>query len=345
MFSTWTDRTLEEIFLILPGKRLESKNMIEGKTPFIGASELNNGITNFVSNHNISKDKNVLGVNYNGSVCIGFFHPYECIFSDDVKRFHFKDNNDTKENFLFFITLIQLQKRKYNYAYKFNHSRMSRQKILIPCDENSNINYGKIKTFINNIEKTKLNKYIKYAKKSMLKIEYKDIEPLKHKKWKEFFISDICFIESGCDIYDMERIDGNTPYITSSAINNGIKYFVGNTNGTLESNCISVNRNGSVGYSFYHKYKALYSNDCRKLRLKLSNNEYIYLFITNQIMKQKDKYNYSVKMGTGRLKKQKIMLPINEFGLPDYDYMEQYIKNMMYKKYQSYLKYKNNHSN
>lgn len=48
--------------------------------------------------------------------------------------------------------------------------------------------------------------------------------------------------------------------------------------------------------------------------------------MTNQIMKQKDKYNYSVKMGTGRLMKQKIMLPINELDLPDYDYMEQYVK-------------------
>lgn len=91
---------------------------------------------------------------------------------------------------------------------------------------------------------------------------------LESKEWKPFYIEEICDISSGCDIYDSERVSGNVPYITSSAVNNGIKYFVGNENGTLESNCISVNRNGSVGYSFYHSYPALFSNDCRKLRLK-----------------------------------------------------------------------------
>ncbi len=181
-----------------------------------------------------------------------------------------------------------------------------------------------------------------FANKSEIanRIKYNKIDLLEDKKWSDFLLSDICFIESGCDIYDAERIVGKTPYITSSAVNNGIKYFVGNINGTLEANCISVNRNGSVGYSFYHKYEALYSNDCRKLRLKQRSNEYVSLFMTNQIMKQKDKYNYSVKMGTGRLMKQKIMLPINELDLPDYDYMEQYVKNIMYNKYKFYFDFK-----
>ena len=161
---------------------------------------------------------------------------------------------------------------------------------------------------------------------------------LNDREWRPFFLRDICDIESGCDIYDAERVLGNTPYITSSALNNGIKYFVGNNNGTLEANCISVNRNGSVGYSFYHKYPALYSNDCRKLRLKKHNNEYVALFITNQIMQQKDKYNYSIKMGTARLKKQKIMLPVDEHGGPDYSFMEQYIKE---RERQLIQKYKN----
>lgn len=161
---------------------------------------------------------------------------------------------------------------------------------------------------------------------------------LNDREWRPFFLRDICDIESGCDIYDAERVLGNTPYITSSALNNGIKYFVGNNNGTLEANCISVNRNGSVGYSFYHKYPALYSNDCRKLRLKKHNNEYVALFITNQIMQQKDKYNYSIKMGTARLKKQKIMLPVDEHGTPDYSFMEQYIKE---RERQLIQKYKN----
>lgn len=165
------------------------------------------------------------------------------------------------------------------------------------------------------------------------------IKPLIGKKWKAFKISDICSVSSGCDIYDAERIIGNNPYITSSAQNNGIKYFVSNINGSYDAGAISVNRNGSVGYAFYHKYYALYSNDCRKIKLKCGNSDATSLFLTNQIMLQKNKYNYGYKMGTSRLKKQYIMLPVDDKGNPDYEYMEQYAHNKMLAKYKDYLQY------
>lgn len=162
---------------------------------------------------------------------------------------------------------------------------------------------------------------------------------LSDRQWDKFFIKRICDVCSGRDIYDAERIEGNIPYITSGSVNNGVKYFISNINDTLEENAISVNRNGSVGYAFYHKYKALYSNDCRKLKLKEYNNEYVSIFITQQIMLQKEKYNYGYKMGTGRLQKQYIMLPINDEGAPDFDFMERYIKEVFKVKKQSYIAY------
>ena len=87
----WEPFELEDLFDIQSGKRLESYNFVDGKRPFIGAIDDNNGITAYVSNTNSSLDKNVLGVNYNGNgMVISFYHPYECIFTDDVKRFHLK---------------------------------------------------------------------------------------------------------------------------------------------------------------------------------------------------------------------------------------------------------------
>lgn len=158
---------------------------------------------------------------------------------------------------------------------------------------------------------------------------------LENLNWKEFFIEDIAEIASGKDIYEVERVPGNTPYITSTALKNGIGYFVSNNNDSLEANCLSVNRNGSVGYSFYHPYPALYSNDCRKLRLK-KTSESIALFISQQITAQRKKYGYGYKMGTGRLKRQKIMLPVKSNGSPDYEFMEKYISNLREKKENQY---------
>ena len=79
-----------------------------------------------------------MGVNYNGSVVETFYHPYNCIFSDDVKRVSFKDKKYNNEFTLLFLkqTIIQ-QKEKYQYGYKFNGKRMSRQKILLPSTNNT----------------------------------------------------------------------------------------------------------------------------------------------------------------------------------------------------------------
>lgn len=130
----WSQFYIRDLFKISSGKRLTKANMSPGSTPFIGATYLNNGITNYVSNSNNSIDKNVLGVNYNGSVVENFYHPYTCLFSDDVKRFHLKNYADNKHVLLFFKTIILKQKVKYMYGYKFNAKRMREQIILVPTD-------------------------------------------------------------------------------------------------------------------------------------------------------------------------------------------------------------------
>ena len=86
----WEVFTLEDIFDILPGKRLEKRNMVAGDRPFIGASDSNNGLTAYCENVNESLDRNVLGINYNGSVCEAFYHAYECIFFRRCKTISFE---------------------------------------------------------------------------------------------------------------------------------------------------------------------------------------------------------------------------------------------------------------
>lgn len=149
----WKEFFLDEICNINSGVRLTKANTNEGKMPFIGATDSNNGITNFVSNTNKSLDKNVLGVNYNGSVVENFYHPYECIFSDDVKRVSFKDEQEqNKYCYMFLKQMILQQKEKYHYAYKFNGDRMARQKIMMPVDSHAKINFNFMKRYITSKE-------------------------------------------------------------------------------------------------------------------------------------------------------------------------------------------------
>ncbi len=164
---------------------------------------------------------------------------------------------------------------------------------------------------------------------------------LDDRRWGKFAISDVAEIISGRGIYEDERIPGNIPYITASAMNNGVTHFLSNVNDTLEADCISVNSNGSVGYAFYHPYEALYSGDCRKLRLK-HRNKYVALFVAVSITSHKDKYNYGYKLGTARLMRQIIQLPVDNEGKPDYAFMEEYMREREQKLIHDYIEYARN---
>lgn len=153
----WKEFFLSDICNINSGVRLTKANMQDGNIPFIGATDSNNGITNFVSNTNASFDKNVLGVNYNGSVVENFYHPYSCVFSDDVKRVSFKNKQgQNRYCYMFLKQMILQQKEKYRYAYKFNGDRMARQKIMMPVDENDDIDYRIIERHVKTKEIEKI---------------------------------------------------------------------------------------------------------------------------------------------------------------------------------------------
>ena len=70
-----------------------------------------------------------------------------------------------------------------------------------------------------------------------------------------------------------------------------------------------------------------------------TDNKFVLLFFKTIILQQKNKYSYAYKFNSTRMKRQIIMLPVNDAGNPDYEYMEQYIKNLMIKKYKAYLEY------
>ncbi len=156
----------EGLFVIKAGKRLTTADMDLGKTPFIGSTDSNNGITNWIKTINSTLDRNVLGVNYNGSVVESFYHNYECVFSDDVKRLHLKNISDNKYVLLFFSTIIKQQKIKYTYGYKFNGYRMARQKILVPINEQGQPDYEYMEQYIKNMMLNKYNLYLEYSNKS-----------------------------------------------------------------------------------------------------------------------------------------------------------------------------------
>lgn len=159
----WEPFLISDIFDILPGKRLVAADSTPGNRPFIGALDNSNGVARFVNDTNISVDKNVLGVNYNGNgMVIGFYHPYECIFSDDVKRFHLKHHKDNAFVLLFMKVAILQQKSKFGYLYKFNAERMANTRIMLPVTDDDVPDYEYMEQYAKNLMLRKYKQYWAY---------------------------------------------------------------------------------------------------------------------------------------------------------------------------------------
>lgn len=162
----WHEFTLDDIFTVGAGKRLETRNKIPGTRPFIGATDNENGVTGFVGNSNASKDSNVLGVNYNGAPCIAFYHPYECIFTDDVKRLHLRRHTDNQFVLLFFVSIFAQQRSKYSYGYKFKEQRMLRQKLMLPVTSTGEPDYEYMEQYAKNMMLRKYKQYLDFLDRS-----------------------------------------------------------------------------------------------------------------------------------------------------------------------------------
>lgn len=334
----WKEMYFIDIFdNIYIAKSTDQNKLKAGNVPFIGRSSINNGLQGeyFVEKEKINKGNSLTISMVGEPKC--FYQKYSFTCSQNILVLQNNEFiNITNSKFLIPIIDNYLKAKGYGYGYPVGKERVLRNKLLLPVDKNNQINWNFMEEYIKERENKQREELKEYYKSRLLDLVVCP-EVLNDVDWKEIFIEEVAEIYSGKDIYERERTIGNTPYITATANNNGIGYFVGNENKTMESECISVNRNGSVGYAFYHCYEALYGNDTRKLK-PFIKNKYTALFISHAITSQKDKYGYGYKMGTGRLKRQKIMLPVSD-GEVNYKYMENFIKNIEQKQIKNILKY------
>ena len=298
---------------------------------YLGATNRNNAVLDFVErDERLLQKGNCIAFIRNGEGSIGYavYKAEDFIATSDITLGYAPFLN--RYTGMFITTVADRVRGKYSYNYKRSEERLRKEMLQLPIDDTGRPDWAFMESYMREIERVL---YSWYDSRESGESEEVSLEGV---KWGEFVISDVAEIISGRGIFDEERQPGDIPYITASAMNNGVTYFLSNVNDTLEANCISVNSNGSVGYAFYHPYEALYSGDCRKLRL-FRRNKYTALFIATAITHQKDKYNYGYKMGTARLKRQKIQLPITDDGQPDYIFMERFIRSHERKLIMNYI--------
>ncbi|MGI8385717.1 restriction endonuclease subunit S [Robertmurraya sp. P23] len=140
-------------------------------------------------------------------------------------------------------------------------------------------------------------------------------------------ITKVFNIYRGDRLKKFDHVAGEIPYISSTKLKNGIdSYVTPPEDWPIYSNAITLSNSGSVGYAFYHPYKFIASDHVTVLELKdkiLTRN--IFLYMKPILEAMKSKYNFGREISNKRLRKEKILLPINNSNTIDWDYMNKKI--------------------
>ena len=152
------------------------------------------------------------------------------------------------------------------------------------------------------------------------------------KQWREFDIDKIFNCETAKQILKVE--DGEFPYITRSSFNNGLTKFVKKINNKInEKNCITIGAEGL--YAFYQENEFMAGNKIYVLRNdKL--NKFNALFVCAILNSIVGEYSYSNARILNKIKLEKHKFPVDNKGNVDWDYMENYSKDI-YRKFESVL--------
>lgn len=328
----WKSFLYDEIFEIHKGKRLTKSDMIEGSTPYIGASDKNNGVTAYIGQNPIfSKDK--ITVAYNGSVCEAFWHDSPFWASDDlnVLEARFPLNKYIAH---FLTTVIRLEKPKFSFGRKWHRERMEKSIIKLPVDDNGKPNWDLIEDCMKTLS-NEMGINIASMKKPASDTSV-SLPPTS--EWKFFPLMKLFSISLGAPLHKnhIEELSSTKTekfkysYVTRSGINNGVNGYVAELDDYIfqDGNCITIGAEGCV--AFYQESAFATGNKVNILRSNHCTKE-SYLFICtvlNTMMKAK--FHYGRAAVKGRLEETGIKLPIDANGHPDWQLMEDYIKSLPY---------------
>lgn len=136
--SDWRQFSIGSLFEIEKGTRLTRAAMIEGDTPFIGATLENNGITARVGNIGHVHPGGLMTVAYNGQKATGkaFYQPIPFWASDDVNVLYPKFPL-TEGIALFLAPLFWEAGRPYSFGDKWSKDVMENNCLVLPVNASS----------------------------------------------------------------------------------------------------------------------------------------------------------------------------------------------------------------
>ncbi len=356
----WKEFKVSSIFSILNGKGITKEEIKDNEGSFnvVQSGEENNGVLGKIDHKYCEEmkysfsDKPCLTVARSGSAGFVSFQINGCVVGDSAKILLLEEEHASVEVYIFLQTILSANRFKYAYGRKVTEGKYMNDFIRLPVKHLEN---GE--PYKDEMKKYSEEGYIPdwdWMKNYIMALKHKPLttENVKGKTplldielWKDFKISKLFVVCAGT-YYSKEQYEaGNTPYITASDTLNGVGQKI-NLEPNFTGNKITIGKLGATAY--YQAESFCATSDVNVLTPLFDMNIYHGLFIA-QIINTSENYRWSYgrQCRVGDTNKIAIKLPIQfnadnlpvidkslkyseEGYIPDWDYMENYIKSLQY---------------
>lgn len=161
----WKKYNLQNLFgKATRGKRLKSADRIKGDLPFVTAGEADTGISDYINNDVEIFSPNTITIDMFGSAK---YRGYEYGADDHIAVVH--SENRTRRQSMFITTSINKVSHngQFTHSYNFYAKHADDLDIMLPIDENNELDFEYMETFITAIQKLVIKDVVEYADKKI----------------------------------------------------------------------------------------------------------------------------------------------------------------------------------
>ena len=312
---------IKDLFEIKKPKTLTFVSMIEDPQGinFVSSRATNNGC-----NGKVKKQEGItiypagsISVPLKGSVLQASLQTEDFYCAHQTAVLIPKVNLSIREK-IYYVLVIRSHAEKYNYGRQADRT-IENLEIPSPNEIPSWVYEMEIPTF-GDISEAKTTEKV-------------ELPPVS--EWKSFRYDELFNLVKGRgpSATEAKHNPGNIPYVGASAENNGITLYSSHAP-AHEGKVITIATDGSVGEAFYQSKPFNATSNIMVVTIKDQElTPALAMFLTTLIRQEKIKFNYGRKWGLNRMKGSMISLPVDSFGNPDWQLMENYINSLPYSKY------------
>lgn len=301
---------------------LECFNMFSHNTiKFISRTEMNNGCDCYVLNNDLTgiEEGNAIAIGDTTATC--FYQSERFICGDHMVICRAGWLN--KYTALFVLSILKQEKYKYSYGRAFKMDLISSTVIKLPATADGSPDWDFMEQYIKSLNHKPLTTQNSHPQHSL------NID-----SWQEFKVGDYfdVYLSSG-DLKIDECEPGKIPLVSSGATNNGIVGYIDEKGDgkaqIFKTNSITVDMFCNAFYQ-NNDYYAVSHGRVNILYPKFKCNPLIGCFICSIINNERFKYSYGRAVYSAEISRMVIKLPTTLGNVPDWNYMENYIKSLPY---------------